>query len=171
MKFGKFDVDGAAGAILAHSIQTPNGRMRKGTVIGADDIATLKSAGITSVTTALLEHGDVHENDAAQQFAQAMYLIRRWLAIAHRAIYGAREYYRGGPGVVQLDAARLIAANSVASMISVATVPEFQQMTTGGLVATIKIISYGVPQSKLEQACDLAATVSECLHQNCTLPT
>ena len=45
MKFGKFDVDGAAGAILAHSIQTPNGRMRKGIVIGEDDIATLKSAG------------------------------------------------------------------------------------------------------------------------------
>jgi molybdenum cofactor cytidylyltransferase len=61
-----------------------------------------------------------------------------------------------GPGVVQLDAARLIAANSVDPMISVATVPEFQQMTTGGLVATIKIISYGVPQVKLDQACDLA---------------
>ena len=72
MKFGKFDVDGAAGAILAHSIQTPNGRMRKGIVIGADDIATLKSAGITSVTATLLEHGDVHENDAAQHFAQAI---------------------------------------------------------------------------------------------------
>jgi molybdenum cofactor cytidylyltransferase len=61
-----------------------------------------------------------------------------------------------GPGVVQLDAARLIAANSVDPMISVATVPEFQQMTTGGLVATIKIISYGVPQAKLDEACDLA---------------
>ena len=70
----------AAGAILAHSIQTPNGRMRKGIVIGADDIATLKSAGITSVTAALLEHGDVHENDAAQHFAQAIALIRRRLA-------------------------------------------------------------------------------------------
>ena len=46
--------------------------MRKGIVIGEDDIATLKSAGITSVTAALLEHGDVHENDAAQQFAQAI---------------------------------------------------------------------------------------------------
>jgi len=41
-------------------------------------------------------------------------------------------------------------------MISVATVPQYQQMTTGGLVATIKIISYGVPQVKLDQACDLA---------------
>ncbi|NCW61356.1 MAG: molybdopterin biosynthesis protein, partial [Rhodobacteraceae bacterium] len=41
MKFGEFDVDATAGAILAHSIQTPNGRMRKGIVIGADDIAAL----------------------------------------------------------------------------------------------------------------------------------
>ena len=61
--------------------------------------------------------------------------------------------------MVQLDAARLIAANSVDPMISVATVPEFQQMTTGGLVATIKIISYGVPQSKLSRPVIWHATV------------
>ena len=157
MKFGKFDVDGAAGAILAHSIQTPNGRMRKGIVIGADDIATLKSAGITSVTAALLEHGDVHENDAAQQFAQAICPDPQVVGLSLTAPFTGRvNIIADGPGVVQLDAARLIAANSVDPMISVATVPEFQQMTTGGLVATIKIISYGVPQSKLEQACDLA---------------
>ena len=156
MKFGKFDVDGAAGAILAHSIQTPNGRMRKGIVIGADDIATLKSAGITSVTAALLEHGDVHENDAAQQFAQAICPDPQVVGLSLTAPFTGRvNIIADGPGVVQLDAARLIAANSVDPMISVATVPEFQQMTTGGLVATIKIISYGVPQSKLEQACDL----------------
>ena len=70
--------------------------MRKGIVIGADDIATLKSAGITSVTAALLEHGDVHENDAAQHLHRRFALIRRRLAIAHRAIYGAREYYCRG---------------------------------------------------------------------------
>ena len=157
MKFGKFDVDGAAGAILAHSIQTPNGRMRKGIVIGADDIATLKSAGITSVTAAVLEHGDVHENDAAQHFAQAICPDPQAVGLSLTAPFTGRvNIIAEGPGVVQLDAARLIAANSVDPMISVATVPEFQQMTTGGLVATIKIISYGVPQAKLDQACDLA---------------
>ena len=157
MKFGKFDVDGAAGAILAHSIQTPNGRMRKGIVIGEDDIATLKSAGITSVTAALLEHGDVHENDAAQHFAQAICPDPQAVGLSLTAPFTGRvNIIAEGPGVVQLDAARLITANSVDPMISVATVPEYQQMTTGGLVATIKIISYGVPQAKLDQACDLA---------------
>ena len=97
MKFGKFDVDGAAGAILAHSIRTPKGRMRKGIVIGADDIAALKSAGITSVTAALLEPGDVHENDAAQHFAQAICPDPQAVRpIAHRAIYRAREYHCRG---------------------------------------------------------------------------
>ena len=157
MKFGKFDVDGAAGAILAHSIQTPNGRMRKGIVIGADDIAALKSAGITSVTAALLEPGDIHENDAAQHFAQAICPDPQAVGLSLTAPFTGRvNIIADGPGVVQLDAARLITANSVDPMISVATVPEFQQMTTGGLVATIKIISYGVPQAKLDQACDLA---------------
>jgi molybdenum cofactor cytidylyltransferase len=157
MKFGKFDVDGAAGAILAHSIQTPNGRMRKGIVIGADDIAALKSAGITLVTAALLEQGDIHENDAAQHFAQAICPDPQAVGLSLTAPFTGRvNMIADGPGVVQLDAARLIAANSVDPMISVATVPEFQQMTTGGLVATIKIISYGVPQAKLDEACDLA---------------
>ena len=157
MKFGKFDVDGAGGAILAHSIQTPNGRMRKGIVIGAGDIAALKSAGITSVTAVVLEHGDVHENDAAQHFAQAICPDPQAVGLSLIAPFTGRvNIIAEGPGVVQLDAARLIAANSVDPMISVATVPEFQQMTTGGLVATIKIISYGVPQVKLDQACDLA---------------
>lgn len=157
MKFGKFDVDGAAGAILAHSIQTPKGRMRKGIVIGADDIAALKSAGITSVTAALLEPGDIHENDAAQHFAQAICPDPHEVGLSLTAPFTGRvNIIAEGPGVVQLDATRLIAANSVDPMISVATVPEFQQMTTGGLVATIKIISYGVPQAKLDLACDLA---------------
>ncbi|NDH74022.1 MAG: molybdopterin biosynthesis protein, partial [Rhodobacteraceae bacterium] len=71
MKFGNFDIDKAEGAILAHSIQTPNRRMRKGIVIGADDIAALKSAGITSVTAALLEHGDVIPVSLLEQLIEA----------------------------------------------------------------------------------------------------
>ena len=157
MKFGNFDIDKAEGAILAHSIQTPNRRMRKGIVIGADDIAALKSAGITSVTAALLEHGDVNENDAAELFAQAICPDPQAVGLSLTAPFTGRvNIIADGPGVAQLDAARLIAANSVDPMISVATVPQYQQMTTGGLVATIKIISYGVPQVKLDQACDLA---------------
>jgi molybdenum cofactor cytidylyltransferase len=157
MKFGKFDVDGAAGAILAHSIQTLNGRMRKGIVIGQDEISTLKSAGIASVTAAWLEPGDIHEDDAALKFAHAICPEPQAVGLSLTAPFTGRvNIIADGPGVVQLDTARLIAANSVDPMISVATVPEYQQMTTGGLVATIKIISYAVPQTKLEQACELA---------------
>ena len=156
MKFGTFFVDDAIGAILAHSIQTPNGRMRKGILITQDDVAALKSAGIESLTAAKLEQGDVHENEAAQQFAQAICPDPGAVGLSLTAPFTGRvNIIADGPGIVQLDAARLIKANSVDPMITVATVPEFQQMTTGGLVATIKIISYGVHQSKLDQACEL----------------
>jgi len=48
-----------------------------------------------------------------------------------------------------------LAVNQVHPMITVATVPPFQQMAQGGMIATIKIISYAVPQSALDQACAL----------------
>lgn len=157
MIFGNFALADAMGAILAHSIQTPDGRMRKGIVIGTDELATLKSAGVSSITAAKLEQGDIHEDDAAHQFAQAICPDPHAVGLSLTTPFTGRvNIIANGPGVVKLDAARLIKANSVDPMISVATVPDHQQMTAGGLVATIKIISYGVHHSKLDHACDLA---------------
>ncbi len=55
-------------------------------------------------------------------------------------------------GVAVLDTAALHAVNRVHPMITIATVPPFQQMRAGGMVATIKVISYAVPGAEVARA-------------------
>ena len=57
-----------------------------------------------------------------------------------------------GPGVVVLDEKRLREVNRINPMITVATVPPYQQMATGGMIATVKIISYGVAGADVGKA-------------------
>jgi molybdenum cofactor cytidylyltransferase len=61
-----------------------------------------------------------------------------------------------GPGVAVLDVEALEAVNRVHPMITLATVPPYQQMQDGGMLATIKVISYAVPHDVVQQACDMA---------------
>ncbi|PCH66891.1 MAG: molybdopterin biosynthesis protein [Rhodobacteraceae bacterium] len=54
--------------------------------------------------------------------------------------------------LVVLDVAAIERFNRVHPMITIATVPPFQQMAAGGMVATIKIISYAVPGDEVARA-------------------
>lgn len=62
MKFGDTPLSQAEGAILAHSWRAPGKSLNKGRVLSADDIATLREAGVTSVIAARLEADDVGED-------------------------------------------------------------------------------------------------------------
>ena len=72
MKFGPVSLDEAKGAILAHSVSLPDGRLRKGLVLDAVAIERLAAANVSDVTVARLEDGDVHEDAAAEQLARAL---------------------------------------------------------------------------------------------------
>ena len=45
MKFGPVPLDEAEGAILAHSVQAGERKLRKGKTLNADDIAALRAGG------------------------------------------------------------------------------------------------------------------------------
>lgn len=151
MKFGPVATSDALGCVLAHSVALPKGRLRKGLVLGADDIAALSNAGFADVTVARLETGDVAENEAADALADALLEgstgLRRSVAFTGRVNLIAQT-----AGVAVLDVAALHAVNGVDSMITVATVPAHHQLRAGDMVATIKIISYAVAQSALDHA-------------------
>ena len=158
MKFGTVDIGLAEGAVLAHSVALgARRRLRKGRVLDASDIAALAGAGIEEVTVARLEPGDVIENDAARALAEALVPdpTSQHLGLTE-AFTGRVNLMAEGPGVAVLDVAALEAVNRVHPMITLATVPSYQQMADSGMVATIKIISYSVPQAALDQACELA---------------
>ena len=151
MKFGPVPLSEAEGAILAHSEQLATGRLRKGAVLGAGEIAALAQAGYDSVTVARLEAGDLHEDAAAETLARALHDGAGGIARG-QPFTGRMNLTAKAPGVVCLDVGAINAANAVHPMITVATVPDHHQIRAGGMIATVKIIAYGVPGSAVEAA-------------------
>ncbi|MBL9056536.1 MAG: molybdopterin biosynthesis protein, partial [Rhodobacteraceae bacterium] len=72
MIFGAVPLERALGAILAHSLPLAGGRLRKGALLGAEDLALLRAEGVDHVTVAQLEPGDLAEDVAAARLAAAL---------------------------------------------------------------------------------------------------
>jgi molybdenum cofactor cytidylyltransferase len=154
MKFGPVSLDDAEGAILAHSVGLPTGRLRKGVTLDAAALKKLDAAGIAEVTVARLDAADVHEDRAAELLAQS--LVPDPDAVHLRVAppsTGRVNIYAKDNGVAAIDAAKINAVNAIHPMITVATVPEWQRMAMRGMVATVKIISYAAPGDALEATC------------------
>lgn len=164
MKFGPVPTRKAKGSILAHSIVCSGRRLRKGIILEDAHIAQLSASGITEVTVAEMQDNDVHENQAAAELAKALVPDVTAAGLERTAAFTGRvNLVATGPGIVDLQVERLIALNSVDPMISFATVPNYQQMQKGGLVGTVKIISYAVDGEKLRSACALGAAAIKIL--------
>ena len=155
MKFGPLPAGDALGCVLAHSVQVQTGRLRKGIVLGAGDIEQLRAAQITEVIVAQLEPGDVAEDAAATKLGAALLAETQGIR-ASTAATGRVNLIADGPGVVQIDRAKVTALNAVNPMITLATVPDYHQIHSGGMIGTVKIISYAVPSDDLARACTAA---------------
>lgn len=153
MKFGPVPVAEALGAILAHSVRLPIGRLRKGVRLDHSHVQALADAGHRDVVVARLDEGDVHEDEAAMALARALADQSEVLHLSE-AFTGRVNLIADMPGVVQMNVEAIHAANSVDPAITVATVPPFHQIHAGGMVATVKIIPYGVENEAVLRACD-----------------
>ncbi|SFS13428.1 molybdopterin-binding protein [Yoonia litorea] len=154
MKFGKVPVEEAEGAVLAHSLTVADKRLRKGTVLLADDIALLKQAGETAITVAQYDEHDLSEDEAAKRLAAA--LAGSGIRISQAAT-GRVNLFAEGPGIVAVDAKAIDAFNAINPMITVATLPPLARVDVGVMVATVKIISYAVAEADVMQAGALAS--------------
>ncbi|WP_406645045.1 molybdopterin-binding protein [Aliisedimentitalea scapharcae] len=159
MKFGAVPTSEAVGAVLAHSMQASRSgeegayRIPKGTVLDAAHVVDLAAHGHARITVARLEDGDLAENQAAEILARALVPEPAAQNIRiSRAGTGRVNLFADRCGVVQLDRARLEAVNAVDPMITIATVPNYHRVDAGGMIATIKIISYAVPGDALRRA-------------------
>lgn len=157
MKFGPVPLAQASGAILAHSVKVGGQKLRKGTTLTAEHIATLERSDLAEVIVARLEPGDCHEDEAATLLAAALVPSPEKANLrVTKAFTGRVNLLADGPSVVVLDVNALQRFNQVHPMITVATVPQYQQMGAGGMVATIKVISYAVPHADVRRASELA---------------
>lgn len=153
MKFGPHPVAEAEGAVLAHSVALTSGRLRKGQVLTRGHLDDLAAEGLDDVIVARLEPGDVGEDAAARRVAEALVPDPSAARLRiTKAFTGRVNLIAEGPGVVRLDTDRLNALNEIDPMLTLATVPDLQQMAEGGMVATVKIIAYAVPGAAVEQA-------------------
>jgi len=154
MQFGPVPVDDACGAILAHSLGLGGRRLRKGLVLGSDDIAALRAAGVAQVTVARLDPDDLAEDAAATLLARALVPDPAAAGLALSAAFTGRVNINAAvTGVLRVDAAAVHALNRVDPAITLATLRPLQRVTAGLLVGTVKIIAYGVDRARLETAC------------------
>ena len=154
MKFGPVAISEAAGAVLAHSVGLGAKRLRKGRVLTDADLQELRAAGHTEVTIARLGADDLDEDTAAMHLARALVPDPQAAGLALRPVGTGRvNIIAQGPGLLSVNANLVNAVNAVDPAITVATLPDLMRLDPGAMVATVKIIAYGVAASALAQAC------------------
>nr|WP_298290469.1 molybdopterin-binding protein [uncultured Litoreibacter sp.] len=152
MKFGAVSLAKAEGGILAHSLRQGDVRLRKGQMLSADDITQLQRAGVAEVVVALLGAQDVEENAAALRVASALVDGSGDDVELTKPFTGRVNVIATSPGIARIEAEAINALNAIDPMITCATVAPMNRMEKGGLLATIKIISYAVDEAALERA-------------------
>lgn len=158
MQFGPVPLARAEGAILAHSVPLPGGRLRKGVVLDGPALAQLAAAGLDEVTVARLDPDDLHEDAAALALAQALVPDPAAAGLSLRPVGTGRvNIHATGAGLAEVDAARVAALNAVDPMLTLATLPRWQRVAAGEMVATVKLIAYGVAQPLVQAACTAGA--------------
>jgi molybdenum cofactor cytidylyltransferase len=158
MHFGPVPLSDAVGAILAHSVPLPGGRLRKGCTIGPEEMATLRDLGLSEVIVARLDADDLHEDAAAMAIAQALVPNPSAAGLRLTAVGTGRvNIHADVIGVAEVLADRVEALNAVDPMITLATVPRWQRMAQDEMVATVKIIAYGVAGAAVQAACAAGA--------------
>lgn len=153
MRFGPVPLAQAQGAILAHSRMTPAGKIAKGRLLTAEDLAALAAAGVVEVTVARLDPGDVVEDQAAQALAQALVPDAEAAGLALTPPHAGRVNLTATrPGIVALEPSAVMALNRIDPSITLATLPEHARVAPGTLVGTVKIIAYAVDGAALLSA-------------------
>ena len=141
VKFGEIKTDDAMGAILAHTLRSGELVIKKGSVLTAVHLKEIKAAGIDGVAVALLEPGDVGEDDAAHAIATA--LAGNGVEVTKPASGRCNLHARTG-GVLDINIAAVNELNASGDGVLCSTISPFEMVETGQTIATVKVIPYAV---------------------------
>ena len=140
----------AIGQILRHNLADARGHkaFAKGHRFIAGDVARLRALGVSAVRVAVLEPGDVHENEAARRLADA---ISGPGVVAMTPAASRVNLLASADGVVQVHVEALLRINAIEGL-TIATLPRHALVRANKRVATIKIIPFAVPEHALARA-------------------
>ncbi|HEX9449710.1 MAG TPA: molybdopterin-binding/glycosyltransferase family 2 protein, partial [Dongiaceae bacterium] len=137
----------------AHAIRVGEQLFKKGRYLSHDDLGALAAAGHDKVVVARLEAGDMGEDEAAAALAVAM-------AGSHIRVdppfTGRANLFAEIDGVLCLDTETIDTINEVDETITLATLERYQPVKAGQMLATVKIIPFGVPRVMVDQVCAVA---------------
>jgi len=153
MKFGPASPAEAIGGVTVHTLRQGSLVLKKGTTIGAQEVDALTRAGVKEIVVVRLEEGDVSEDAAAAAIAQA---VAGDGVTVERAFTGRANLFAARPGVLVVDRAAVDRINDVDEAITFATLSAFKPVVEGEMVATVKLIPFGV-EAKLRDAALAAA--------------
>src|ERR1700742_198872 len=149
MKFGATPVAEALGATAVHSIRQGALTLKKGTLIGAAEIAALQAAGVEEIVVSRLEPGDVSEDQAAADIAVA---VKGEGVRADHAFTGRCNLFAERAGVLVVDKDAIDSLNRIDEAVTLATLPAYKPVVEGEMIATVKIIPFAVGQVPLNAA-------------------
>lgn len=150
-------IDAAAGHIVVHNIGDETGKkvIKKGWTLTDEHIETLRDMEIAQLDVAVLDQGDVHEDDAAVRLAEA---LQTSAFETTRPVGGRVNIHTKERGVVYIDVERLNTLNSLPG-VTLGTVTPYSVVRPEkgeSQIATLKIIPYAVPGETLAHAIELA---------------
>jgi molybdenum cofactor cytidylyltransferase len=153
MKFGPASPADAIGGVTVHTLRQGSLVLKKGTTIGAAEVEALTKAGVKEVVVVRLEEGDVSEDVAAASIAQA---VTGDGINVERAFTGRANLFAARAGVLVVDRAAVDRINGVDEAITFATLSAYKPVVEGEMVATVKLIPFGV-EARLRDAAVKAA--------------
>lgn len=148
MKFGPVTPEDALGGVTVHAIRQGALVLKKGTVVGFAEVAALKQAGVREVVVARLDKGDISEDEAAASIAAA---VAGDGVGVERAFTGRANLFASEAGVLVVDRDSVDRINRIDEAVTLATLPAYKAVVAGEMVATVKIIPFGV-EAKLRDA-------------------
>lgn len=153
MKFGPVAPTDALGGVTVHTLRQGALVLKKGTKIGPSEVAALTRAGVDEIVVVRLEDGDVSEDVAASSIAQA---VAGDGVSVERAFTGRANLFAAQAGVLLVDRAIVDRINRVDEAMTFATLNAFKPVVEGEMIATVKLIPFGV-EAKLRDAAVAAA--------------
>jgi molybdenum cofactor cytidylyltransferase len=154
MKFGPASPADAVGGVTVHTLRQGSLVLKKGTTIGTAEVEALNKAGVKEIVVVRLEDGDVSEDVAAAAIAQA---VAGDGVNVERAFTGRSNLFAAKAGVLVVDRAAVDRINGVDEAITFATLSAYKPVVEGEMIATVKLIPFGV-EAKLRDAAVAAAS-------------
>ncbi len=155
MKFGPASPADALGCITVHTLRQGSMVLKKGTTIGSAEVEALNKAGVKEIVVVRLEEGDVSEDVAAGDIASA---IAGDGVNVERAFTGRSNLFAAQAGVLVVDREAVDNINRVDEAITFATLPAFKAVVTGEMIATVKIVPFGIAADLCSRAVAAAKT-------------